>query len=90
MVQWTSSWLWLHPSLSRPKPKRDEFAEQMIPQNWPLEQFLAVGTLNYSYKFLAAILMTPLIYLAHYLIDRYLADDADRLKLAASEDHGHW
>ena len=60
------------------------------PQNWPLEQFLAVGTLNYSYKFGAAILMTPLIYLAHFLIDRYLGADADRLKLAASEDRGHW
>jgi uncharacterized integral membrane protein (TIGR00697 family) len=60
------------------------------PQNWPLDQFLAVGTLNYSYKFAAAILMTPLIYLAHYLIDQYLGDDAERLKEAASEDRGHW
>jgi len=60
------------------------------PQNWPLDQFLAIGTLNYSYKFLAAILMTPLIYFAHFLIDRYLGADADRLKLAASEDRGHW
>ena len=34
--------------------------------------------------------LTPLIYLAHYLIDQYLGDDADRLKEAASEDRGHW
>jgi len=39
---------------------------------------------------LAALLMTPLIYLAHFLIDRYLGTDADRLKVAASEDRGYW
>ena len=60
------------------------------PQNWSIDQLLAVGTLNYSYKFLAAILMTPVIYLAHYLIDGYLGEDAPRLKAAATEDHGHW
>ena len=60
------------------------------PQNWAMDQFLAVGTLNYSYKFLAAIAMTPVIYLAHYLIDGYLQADAPRLKAAASADHGHW
>jgi uncharacterized PurR-regulated membrane protein YhhQ (DUF165 family) len=49
-----------------------------------------VGTLNYSYKFLAAVLMTPLIYLAHDLIDRYLGEQASRLKVAAAEDHGSW
>ncbi len=60
------------------------------PQNWSMSQLLAVGTLNYSYKFLAAILMTPLIYLAHHLIDRYLGEQASRLKVAAAEDHGSW
>jgi uncharacterized integral membrane protein (TIGR00697 family) len=60
------------------------------PQNWSLNQLLAVGTLNYSYKFLAAVLMTPLIYLAHDLIDRYLGEQASRLKVAAAEDHGSW
>ena len=60
------------------------------PQNWSLSQLLAVGTLNYSYKFLAALLMTPLIYLAHFLIDQYLGEDAPRLKAAAAADHGTW
>jgi uncharacterized integral membrane protein (TIGR00697 family) len=53
------------------------------PQQWPLEQFLAVGTVNYLYKFCAALLMTPLIYLAHGLIDRWLGAEAERLKAAA-------
>lgn len=60
------------------------------PQRWPLGQFLAVGTVNYLYKFCAAILLTPLIYLAHGLIDRYLGSDAQRLKTAASDDRGIW
>lgn len=48
--------------------------------NWSLGQVLAVGIINYIYKFTTAILLTPLLYLAHNLIDRYLgkehADDS--------------
>ncbi|TVT43513.1 queuosine precursor transporter [Hymenobacter setariae] len=40
--------------------------------NWPLAQVLSVATFNYWYKVAAAVLLTPLLYLAHYLIDRYL------------------
>lgn len=39
---------------------------------WSWLQLLSVGTLNYIYKFGIAILLTPLIYLAHHFIDRYL------------------
>lgn len=45
------------------------------PQKWSMGLFLAVGTVNYVYKFLMAIVLTPLIYLAHYLIDAYLGED---------------
>jgi len=45
------------------------------PQRWPLDLFLAVGTVNYVYKFMAAIALTPLIYLGRYLIERYLGRD---------------
>ncbi len=45
------------------------------PQQWPLNQFFAVGTVNYSYKVLVAILLIPTLYLAHYLIDRYLGKE---------------
>ncbi|HYG37321.1 MAG TPA: queuosine precursor transporter [Cytophagales bacterium] len=40
--------------------------------NWPIEQVISVGVINYIYKVGAAILLTPLLYLAHYLIDGYL------------------
>jgi len=40
--------------------------------NWSLEQVLKVGMVQYIYKVSLAILLTPLIYLAHFVIDRYL------------------
>lgn len=46
------------------------------PQHWPLELFLAVGTVNYLYKLGAAIALTPLIYLARRAIDNYLGREA--------------
>ncbi|MCB0639858.1 MAG: queuosine precursor transporter [Lewinella sp.] len=38
--------------------------------SWP--QIMAVATVQYAYKFLMAIVLTPVIYLAHERIDRYL------------------
>lgn len=35
-------------------------------------QILAIGITNYIYKFVVAILLTPVIYLGHSLIDNYL------------------
>ncbi len=43
--------------------------------NWSFEQVLSVANTNYWYKFAAAILLTPVIYLAHFLIDRYLGQE---------------
>ncbi len=51
--------------------------------NWTLEQILSVGTINYIYKGLMAILLTPLLYLAHYLIDNYLGKE--KAKAVADE-----
>lgn len=45
------------------------------PAEWPISQFLAVGTVNYSYKFLVALCLTPIIYLAHSVIDGYLGKE---------------
>ena len=39
---------------------------------WSFVQVLQVGTMQYLYKIFFAILLTPLIYLFHFLIDRYL------------------
>jgi len=55
------------------------------PQKWPIELFLAVGTVNYLYKFIVAIALTPLIYLGRFLIDRYLGtEQSEALKRRAA------
>lgn len=43
--------------------------------NWDIKQILAVGSVNYIYKFAVAILVTPVIYLLHFLIDKYLGKE---------------
>jgi len=55
--------------------------------NWELSQVIAVGIINYVYKFSVAILLTPLLYLGHGLIDRYLGKDlAEKMMKEASSD----
>ena len=54
------------------------------PQQWSIPLFLAVGTVNYAYKFVVAFAATPLIYLGHHLIERYLGKEtADAMKARA-------
>ena len=36
------------------------------------QEILAITLFNYAYKFILAIVITPLIYVAHWLMDRYL------------------
>ena len=52
---------------------------------WPISQVFSVATINYIYKFIVAIALTPLIYLSHFLIDKYLGEDAERIKEEASK-----
>ena len=42
------------------------------PQQWPLNRFFAIGSVNYLYKVVIAILMTPVIYGIHKLIENWL------------------
>lgn len=49
-------------------------------------QIVAIGITNYIYKFMVAILLTPLVYLGHYLIDKYLGkEEAKKISEEASE-----
>ncbi|WP_192350670.1 queuosine precursor transporter [Algoriphagus sp. Y33] len=43
--------------------------------NWSLDQIIAVGIMNYLYKMVVAIVLTPLLYLGHGIIDRYLGKE---------------
>ncbi len=42
------------------------------PQHWPTSLFLAVSSVNYAYKMLAAVAMIPLLYLMRHAIRAYL------------------
>lgn len=54
--------------------------------DWEISRVLAIGTVNLIYKFVIAILLTPLIYLAHNVIDKYLGKElADKMKAEAAE-----
>lgn len=59
----------------------------LAPDNarWEFSQVISVGTINYIYKFIVAIALTPLIYLGHFLIDRFLGDEADLIKEEAAQ-----
>ena len=54
------------------------------PQRWSMVLFLAVGTVNYCYKALMAVALTPAIYAMRRGIEAYLgADEAAHLKQRA-------
>ncbi len=51
------------------------------------KQLIAIGITNYIYKFCVAILFTPLIYVGHYWIDKYLGkDNATKMSADASAE----
>lgn len=59
------------------------------PQQWPTSLFLAVGTVNYGYKMLMAIVLIPLLYLGRRMIRAYLGPaNADRLRTSATDPSG--
>jgi uncharacterized integral membrane protein (TIGR00697 family) len=55
---------------------------------WSFVQVLQVGTLQYIYKVSFAILLTPLVYLFHYIIDNFLGDK--KAVEVIEETHENW
>jgi uncharacterized integral membrane protein (TIGR00697 family) len=54
---------------------------------WSLLQVFSVGLLNYIYKFSIAVLLTPLLYLFHAIIDKYLGEEiSEELVKEAAEE----
>lgn len=52
--------------------------------DWSIQKVLAIGTVNYMYKFLVAIALTPVLYLVHNVIEKYLGHSlAARMKKSA-------
>ena len=57
------------------------------PQKWPTSLFLAVSTVNYAYKMLAAIALLPLLYLMRHGIRAYLGHAREKeLREEAASD----
>lgn len=53
-------------------------------QPWPFDQLIAICIVNYIYKFVVALLMTPVIYLVHGWIEKYLGHEkAAEMKTSA-------
>ena len=59
-----------------------------IGAGWPWQKVLAIGLVNYTYKFAMAWVLTPVILLAERLIDGYLGkEEAEQMKrLSISEE----
>ena len=84
-------WIWLRATGSTAVSQLvDSFVVLYIafvlgPQQWPIDLFLAIGTVNYFYKMLMAVLLIPLIYLARRLIERYIGSaESARLRQEAA------
>lgn len=57
------------------------FVAFYIGGNWSLAMVFAIGTVNYIFKFVVAVVLTPALYLIHALIERYLGKElASRLR----------
>ncbi|WP_026462645.1 queuosine precursor transporter [Adhaeribacter aquaticus] len=55
--------------------------------NWTLTMVFSVSIINYLYKFFVAIIMTPILYVAHAIIDKYLGiNQANQLVTEAAQD----
>lgn len=56
--------------------------------NWSAAQVVSVAIINYIYKVVAAVALTPLLYVAHYVIDSYLGKEtAEAMTKEASRDN---
>jgi queuosine precursor transporter len=54
---------------------------------FPTDQIIAIGITNYIYKFVVAVLLTPVIYAGHSMIDNYLGkEESERMTRQASEE----
>lgn len=61
-----------------------------LPGIFTFDQFLVIGITNYAFKLIIAVGLTPMIYLMHGIIERYLGDEAhDIVKHSAEESLHH-
>lgn len=61
------------------------FVAFFLPGQMTLQTVLAITIFNYAYKFVVALAVTPLIYAAHWVMDRFLGHDLAEAMTAAAE-----
>ena len=54
--------------------------------DWKLNMVISVGIVNYIYKFIIAVVMTPILYIAHNLIDRFLGEELAHKMMEEASD----
>jgi uncharacterized integral membrane protein (TIGR00697 family) len=54
--------------------------------NWSFIEVISVGIIQYLYKITLAIILTPVIYGMHYLIDRYLGKQKSQTMMETAKD----
>ncbi|MBI3509651.1 MAG: queuosine precursor transporter [Bacteroidetes bacterium] len=58
----------------------------VIPGTFSMSQFWSVGITNYFFKLMIAIGLTPLIYLGHWMVEKYLGNDAHFIEEKVAEE----
>lgn len=59
-----------------------------IGAGWDIKLVLAIGVVNYLYKFTIAVFLTPILYLLHYMIDKYLGHElAHKMMIEAGKSN---
>lgn len=53
---------------------------------WSISFLLSVGIINYIYKFSVALILTPLLYVAHHYIDSYLGEEIAEEMIDAADN----
>ncbi|MGC8864601.1 MAG: queuosine precursor transporter [Bacteroidales bacterium] len=56
--------------------------------NWSLDQVIRVAIVQYFYKIVLAIALTPLLYVIHYLVDAWLGKEESARLIAMHESRG--
>ncbi len=57
-----------------------------IGADWGIGKVVAIGLVNFIYKSVIAIILTPFLYLGHFIIDQYLGQElSEKLKLEATK-----
>lgn len=65
-----------------------QFIAFVIPGVWTMNVFLKNASYGYVFKLLVAVAIIPLIYLVHYLIDKYLGEEvSEKMIKHTAEEH---